>query len=433
MSQQINVTDPTKKARPATKSVSKSVPKPLSKPINNNKPIEGVIGLNSTNSTKKPIPSIGKSFAQNLNPAFNIENLMVMESSPLGNSVKESPKAQTDVKPLNKTPTKASKPALRKASDVIKHLDKNVAREKQKGARFKTEFGLTEEVLEIPKEDILPEDVLNDDSPDIPMDDLGMEDIEEEAQKWEESGIPLESYDFAEEQQHPTNTPDGVLSAMSKHFTNNNILHKRIFGKSDGTPFQYPETSNLRCHCRNKIESVPIFIPVRFDEKTSSIWFFDPIPHCSLSCAVDTIYTRRKAFASQCMGLLCRFAREYFGYKHKRITHIPITMVEGFCNNPVMTYEEYQNGIGTIRAIMKQANCLFVETFAETEDIATKESKEEQKKKDLEKMINTKPSEQQGKRFENMMEKTVDNFKNNTQATPVFESKTNKPKHQTWN
>jgi hypothetical protein len=200
---------------------------------------------------------------------------------------------------------------------------------------------------------------------------------------------------------------------MGKVFESKNIRHEKLFDFG-GTVKEYPLTSNLKClACKRNFDTVPVHIPIKEDEKSKIRWSFDPFVQCSLVCAIEIIISRKKSKVAQVLGLLCKFAREHFGFGFEKITYVSITCVEGFCDKPLMTMEEYWNSCGVVTVLLKQPSCMFIDTWVEVQD---SKQKEEQRKKEMDRLLNTKATPEQQSKFADTMRRMVDKYQGTGQS-----------------
>lgn len=179
------------------------------------------------------------------------------------------------------------------------------------------------------------------------------------------------------------------------------------------TPCEYPLKSNKKClACKRRFDTVPVFEVTSYDEKSDKPWKLDPYAHCSLVCVVETVMGKRKANVAQRLGLLWRFTREFFGIEANSIQYVSIGCVEGFCDDPIMTEEEYYKCIGTISVMIRQPPFIFVDTWSEKTDAAN----EKQRQKEFEKLLNTKSTPEQQSSYKNTIKRIMNEQQNKNQS-----------------
>jgi hypothetical protein len=66
--------------------------------------------------------------------------------------------------------------------------------------------------------------------------------------------------------------------------------------------------------------------------------------------------------------------------------------------------EQYYNCCGSVSAFIKQPSCMFIDTWVEEQDSG---AREEQRKKEFERLLNTKATAEQQAVFKNTMQRFV--------------------------
>lgn len=131
------------------------------------------------------------------------------------------------------------------------------------------------------------------------------------------------------------------MAALAKVHGVNGVCNLKLFGqqfkRSDGSVVPYPRFLYLPKHtkkcrkwtkpcivCRMKFDDIPVFPPKTWNEKSKIPWTIDNFATCCLLCAVEYISTRRKSITAQRLGLLSRFAREFFGFDYRWVIQLEI-------------------------------------------------------------------------------------------------------------